>query len=183
MSAAHSLRFMVGKDGESSLTGVAGVLASVEASLALLGLAWAWLRSIRLPYGLDTAAIALGLGAASLLAVLNLALYRLARRTGRPRTVLDFLEGEVFPVFRPFKFLSLRLSYCLWICLIICFALVLFGIRFNDGKTRVRIHWCSSGLRRVTHYHLSGDRCRAISATGSGRCRTTIFCDCRSTSI
>lgn len=74
-------------------------LALGEAGLILLGLVWAWLRSVPISYRFDLDALAQGLLWAGLFSLGNLGLYRLSKSWGRPAKVHEFLEREVFPLF------------------------------------------------------------------------------------
>jgi hypothetical protein len=82
------------------LKGTVRLLAAGEASLALVGLLWVWLRPFSISYRFDLSAVGLGFLAAAGFAVVNLTLYGFARRLGRPAPVLTFLEEEVFPLFQ-----------------------------------------------------------------------------------
>jgi membrane protease YdiL (CAAX protease family) len=75
-------------------------LAIGEASLALIGLSWAWLRSLAVPYRIDAVAVTEAVLAAAGFTVFNLSLYRLSKRWGRPASLHAFLDNEVFPLFR-----------------------------------------------------------------------------------
>jgi len=76
------------------------LLAAGEATLAIVGLLWLWLRPLSISYRFDLSAIGEGFLAAVAFAVINLTLFGFARRLGRPASVLAFLEKEVFPLFQ-----------------------------------------------------------------------------------
>jgi membrane protease YdiL (CAAX protease family) len=75
-------------------------LALGELSLAVIGLVWAELRSIDIPCRIDARAIGLGILLAVVLSVVNITLYHVGRRFRRPAAVYDFIENELFPIFR-----------------------------------------------------------------------------------
>ena len=70
-----------------------------EASLAVVASAWAGMRGISLPFRMDVAGLGLALAATGVLTLTNFALYYLCRKTGRPASVLSFLQSEIFPLF------------------------------------------------------------------------------------
>ena len=76
------------------------LLATGEAILAVAGLLWVWLRPLSISYRFDLSALGEGFLAAAGFAVINLTLYGFARRSGRPASVLAFLEKDVFPLFQ-----------------------------------------------------------------------------------
>jgi membrane protease YdiL (CAAX protease family) len=84
-------------------------LALGEAGLGLVGLLWAWLRSIPIAQQLDVEALSLGVVAAAVFSFVNLGLYGYSRRVGRPAGLHRFLECELFPVFRAVGGLELAL--------------------------------------------------------------------------
>jgi membrane protease YdiL (CAAX protease family) len=71
-----------------------------ELSLAVIGLVWAELRSIEIPYRIEPRDIGLAVLAAAVFSIVNLTLYHFGRRFRRPRAVYDFIENELFPIFR-----------------------------------------------------------------------------------
>jgi membrane protease YdiL (CAAX protease family) len=75
-------------------------LALGELSLAVIGLVWAELRSIEIPYRIDARGIGLAVLAAVVFSVVNITLYHLGRRFRRPAAVYEFIENELFPIFR-----------------------------------------------------------------------------------
>jgi membrane protease YdiL (CAAX protease family) len=77
-----------------------GYLALGELSLAVIGLVWAKLRSVPIPYRVDAEALGLAMLAAAAFSAVNLSLYHRARRCQRWAAVYQFLENELFPLFR-----------------------------------------------------------------------------------
>jgi membrane protease YdiL (CAAX protease family) len=78
-------------------------LALGELSLAVVGLVWAELRSVHIPYRVDAEALGQAILAAAVFSAVNLSLYRFARRFQRWTAVYRFLENELFPLFRSIK--------------------------------------------------------------------------------
>lgn len=71
-----------------------------ELSLAVIGLVWAELRSLSIPYRIDARAIGQAVLVAVAFSVVNISLYHFGRRFRRPAAVFDFVENELFPLFR-----------------------------------------------------------------------------------
>jgi len=88
-------------------------LAAAEAALFGVGLAWAWLRGIPLPFGFSPGLLLLTLAAGFVLTGLNLCLYHRLRRRWRSARVIVFLEEEVFPIFRGASTLELSILLAL----------------------------------------------------------------------
>lgn len=88
-------------------------LALGEGGLVLMGLFAAWLARVSVPFRVNLEALGVSLVAAVGFAALNLTLYRLGRRLGRPAGVFTFLEGEVFPLFRALSGREVVVLVCL----------------------------------------------------------------------
>ena len=71
-----------------------------EGSLAILAMAWAWLRGVQIPFWVDVDSLGAALLATAGFLAANFFLYFVGRRTGHPAAVHAFLESEVFPLFR-----------------------------------------------------------------------------------
>lgn len=76
-----------------------GLLAG-EAGLVVVGLGWAWLRGIDLPFGFTLKLLLAAAVVAGGLSAINLSLYRRLRRRWPSSRVSVFLEQDVFPLFR-----------------------------------------------------------------------------------
>jgi len=75
-------------------------LGAGEVGLAALGLGWAWLRGIDLPFAFSFRLLLLAAMVAAGLRALNLSLYHGLRRRWPSSREIVFLEEEVFPLFR-----------------------------------------------------------------------------------
>jgi membrane protease YdiL (CAAX protease family) len=71
-----------------------------EGGLAILAMAWAWFRGIRIPFWVDVGSVGVALLATAGFLAVNFSLYLLGKRTGHPAAVHAFLESQVFPLFR-----------------------------------------------------------------------------------
>lgn len=78
-------------------------LALGELSLAVIGLVWAELRSVTIPYRIDARAVGQAILLALVFSVVNISLYHIGRRFRRPAAVYTFMENELFPLFRRIK--------------------------------------------------------------------------------